>query len=288
MISPNQAASQAVEIGSNPVIKASNFYSLYYMSEVKDIDQTKPDLSFLASQLSDNMFWYGIYGVGRELGGTGAFNLPNSSKIDAETSSKIPLFDFIEAGGDIEQVIDAIDNRHNLSDGAKRIVRNMNEFLVGISGFPDFPPSSVTQVLKNIQKVDALDNPYDFLDHAEEVFNLPYWESGMGGDYGGEQWASVARFISQKPDLSDIIFCDMSFSIEHNSSNWLNKVEPSTEEKTLLDNFTDEADPFYRSVQQPILRDLLDKAQDGEMEDVIDIAVMTGQYKSIQQGRRLI
>ncbi|NIS19021.1 MAG: hypothetical protein GWN18_03500, partial [Thermoplasmata archaeon] len=62
-----------------------------------------------------------------------------------------------------------------------------------------------------------------FLTAARELFrNGGRWDPL----FGGESWAAVCDHLLRRDDIPDTAWVDQSFSVQHNTGAWLNKVSP--------------------------------------------------------------
>lgn len=121
------------------------------------------------------------------------------------------------------------------------------------------------------------------LELAQETFDLPGWR----GAFGGGNWAGIASILRAYLEgrISDRIFVDNTFSMEHNSGSCLNKLYDTKELKpvldahgrddyqTLLDSSSEEVRCLWRRHRVLIRKDrdpVWLGCQDYTMNDVLD------------------
>ena len=61
--------------------------------------------------------------------------------------------------------------------------------------------------------------PKSLLVELEKLFAEFHWSSG----YGGKKWGLIANRVQLYGKIDDVVFCDMCFSLSHNSSPYLDK-----------------------------------------------------------------
>jgi hypothetical protein len=62
--------------------------------------------------------------------------------------------------------------------------------------------------------------PYSILRVGKELFSKSW-----GASFGGEKWARIAEKVLLRPIIVDAVFCDMCFSLSHNSAPYFDKYQ---------------------------------------------------------------
>jgi len=242
-----------------PITRACEFYSLYYLTEQKGVDELGFDFFKVKDKLSDTLYNYSAYVLYREF-----MHVKDQFEINIKDNendvsrrqpyliSVRPIDEIAESGWSnindkfaIEGVkIAAIERmkeqiNENLSgDAAANALEMLTEpgfYLEGGAVFAQ--PDEIMET--SIKNAGAFVNDDAFLDVMQFVFGndwrsvpssripeTPYTLTfrGWTQNYGGDAWAKVAESTKEYFNMSDEAFIDLMFSIEHNNGNFLDKV----------------------------------------------------------------
>jgi hypothetical protein len=255
-----EAIDEFIDVFEEPVTTASRFYTLYYLSEVKDIDVVDFDLFKLKNTLADAFLNYSLYACTRELSRKGRkLIISGIEMIDlgrrkfSQRTNKIyrdtvrPTIDDNTPPGDlIQEVEDALhDLMFNSQVGGEpglAIELLMDTTIQVPRGARQDEIANTMQIME--RKYDAMSDPVAYLNACKKIFEVDYhsmpdttWTDIVGGDigweinYAGEAWGSVTETALRFDELSEIGYIDLMFSVEHNNGNFLNKIPRVAEDE---------------------------------------------------------
>lgn len=256
-----------VDTIGQPVRSSSLFYTYYYLNEIEDVSEVAADLSRMEIKLHDGFYYYGIMSVFKEIVHAGA---KTSVVIEgdeiairrARSRHKRKFWELIE-----DETPRELDPQyiHELLTMKGEPIRMLSTNLTDIK-----------QMLQYGDKnVGILGNPEKFIKSARFIFDGPLtW----GDEFGGESWASICDVLLSRDEHTKTTWVDLCWSVEHNSGNWLNKIEPTDDELEMARKITgydvsevsDSGMDFV--VQDELLEKVLDAKREGDFSEVFPIA----------------
>ena len=282
---------------AEPLVNTSNFYTLYYLTRVKDVEELSTELDRFSSKLKDAYGAYGYYAVTRELMNTGAFfpayppqlkreyRLQTGVDVDENLVTFFDINDNMDLGR--EEISTSIADFNNLSAYAERVLGSMQSLAKSGVGVARHSESDVEKIITVANNNNLYESPVDFFKACEEIFEMEEaWSDQMSGSWGGENWAAAARFMRQE-GLTDVSWLDQCFAIQHNSNVWMDKLELTDDEERLLEVLPSEFE-YAPGGQVTLLNRVLDKAREGDMEEVFAIAVKSGKINGLRKYKRVI
>lgn len=105
------------------------------------------------------------------------------------------------------------------------------------------------------------------------VFRASGW---ISQEWNGPGWAGVTDHLLRRDELSQTAWVDQSWSIEHNNNRWVDKVEIQDRERAVVSEVVRPNPAVDRPADVIVLgalEDLLDAAQEGNMDLIFDTAV---------------
>lgn len=244
------AVNEFYQMLSEPSTRASRFYTLYYLSEIKGKTKYGFDLMQEAEMQRDSFYNYSIYACLSELRHlidqirVGSIRLGEITDIVGETSIGM-RGDFDE--DEVKAANEIVGNirgeiEGNAPDEAKDIVE-----LLMLTDPPKnaiaYDKEDVVKVSKKAEeKYSAYTEGRRFLKACKFVFGHNWTAMynrkdpgyiqgqhrngniGWVGAYGGEAWSRVAKTAMLKHDMGDKTFTDLMWSVEHNNGNFVDKV----------------------------------------------------------------
>lgn len=249
-----EAVDEFVDVLANPVTSASKFYTLYYLSEVKQMKEYEFDLFKEADKQADSFYNYSIFACITEL-----TNLQTSWALGGHTLGEIaegsgaggPSYtdsDLRLPNDKYEALMDAIERE--IDDTCPNSITDTVKDLM----IRDLPSKGRANSIREIKvvcenadaKYDAFTDSIDFLRSAKYIFGND-WDSliddrdvrnvlyeitrediGWYPEYGGSGWESVPETSLRKHEMGNNAFVDLMWSVEHNNGNFINKM-PVTE-----------------------------------------------------------
>lgn len=260
----------AVDVLSRPLTNLSLFYSYYSLVEVEDQYEYEFDLKQQTEKVKNAMYPYGVMAIIKELG-----HMDNQVKytelanhIEEEYGTEINTYN--ELGVGLEEYY---GNRYAAEIATFFLggnqPYNLHEIYIGEFDFEPF--------IELDEELGLLTDVNRFLRASKLIFDNKYWNS----EYGGEAWATVSRFMLNKDEVSDIIWVDTGFGIEHNTTTWLNKVGISGEEIDMLKDHgytvpkKDRPITWVEYIREGIQPKLLDDKRHGDFSEIYKIASYT-------------
>lgn len=255
-----EAADNIEETLGQPISTASHFYTLYYLTQQKGVDELEFDFFKLKDRLADDFLNYATAVTSEEL-----HHISDEFKIKLSVSgqTEVPPFDYGDAYSSPSRLANDInpkspDRREALAvrrattalmerEAEKSLSEDAVDIVKQIATENPLEPEynvSITRVgsmiSKAISNAGAFVDNQSFLDAAQFLFGQDWLNTegeivdgmeatvyfhGWVQDYGGEAWANVAETAKYYYEMSDEAFIDLMFSIEHNNGNFLNKTE---------------------------------------------------------------
>jgi len=248
---------------------ALQFYLLYYAVYVLKLIEYKGKLDTLSKQLADKFYNYGIFSIWNEM--HNFYDKYHISSKNKFSNNDYFFSTFDELYADMLVFIEriAVENKiNNISTAiaeTKNIAKNFIETYVktlnsqfsdnatklalssAISAISDSYPfigDNMYATLKN--------NPQQFFESAKEIFNACCWTTG----FGGKTWGKIADLMTHKNDMSNILFVDKCWNIQHNNGNWIDtyNVRDKVTLNRILDwNFTGEYDKLINEAEESFI-----------------------------------
>ena len=245
---------------SQPVSKASKFYTLYYMDEELDLDGFGFQLHQESNSQRDAFYNYSIYACLWELTNiTDFFNIDNYTWFPILSAGDV--VENIEGGGyhhypdkseanaianDVIQIIE-----RNTSDGVTEKVKDIMLYKVPKVSTPLTVEQTVDFARTVGGEYNAFTEPDEFLEACEFIFGYD-WENGVDWtkkgyihidpskndnafgwrvSYGGQGWKSVATTARMRDELSSTAYIDLMWAVEHNNGNFIDKIPEVTSDE---------------------------------------------------------
>lgn len=190
----------ALEELDEPLRRCAKFYGLYYLVEVKNVDELSTELDEDTSNLHESFFHYGVYASLTELA--------NFNKI-------------IERGYDFsvpdkEKFLEKFRFKLNNPENAAELFSQMAEFRQ--KRYRSNTPYEDIDVLN--QYITMMKEPVKLLQTCADIFSNMSWTR----QYGGEPWADICMALSSRDEYTETTFVDMMWALEHNTTNWVSKI----------------------------------------------------------------
>lgn len=253
----DDAVDQMQEWIGRPVTSASQYYTLYYLVEIEDVDELGFKLMQTASALRDSFYNYSVFATASE-----AANVYEHFSWEGYTLSKIITrsprgqprvrsrkYDDVER--EIEERADARDHfqtaLRDVADGWEHDIlfeimmreRNLN--------------SAPTRIPKELRYARHLEEGFNAFTDSESWLNAMQalfgydWRGEHGphisGDgfgwnpsFGGEAWAKVCETAKLKDEMGKQAYVDLMWSVEHNNGNFIDKIGMHTQDEIVAIN----------------------------------------------------
>lgn len=232
---------------TEPVSNCTEFYALYYLHEIKNVGGVEYSFRRKVEKQHKDFWNYGIFAVARELK-----NLKNSAgerwdyieqiieDMDAEMRIRRDYED--DENVSINQLETAIRG----PQATKAVINKMLEDKLDLDSH-EYDPYEVINdthdMYVNIQekethvwvidycerleeKLGIFSNPEPFIELASELFVKFVWDSF----FGGPSWSGVCSSLLTRDELSDVVWVDMMWALQHNTGEWVNKIGYSQDE----------------------------------------------------------
>lgn len=260
----------------NPLREASSFYTAYYLSEIEGIKEAEFDLFQMKGKLYDVFGNYVIHSILKEM-----FNAKTSFYIHGRKlrkAARVEIRDYVDKTfpfGIRKKILRILT-----------IARDERPMI-----WRDDADSNVETYMTWEESVSAFSEQREFLKAAEAIFNeggelskdeiRDQEESGWRRNFGGPSWGKIASHGLMKDELTKISWIDLSWSIQHNTGNWFNKIKMQNREKQLMHRnwdfvSEDKRPPSLHDISdaqaRTFLEKILDKNMEGDMEFVFDWA----------------
>lgn len=311
-----------VNTASEPVINSSNFYILYYLTNVKGYDDLQIEFERLSSELREAYTVYGHYAITRELTNYSIFypRAPQDMIDDANegldgtvrmlNGDRVSYREIVEyTSSTVKEVAQRIAEFNGLPNGAEELLELMYVIPTeNPTGAARHSRSDVRKMMEIPDRRGLYDDSDRFFRLAEEIFELDgAWPQQGSGSWGGGNWASAARFMQK--DLPDVSWVDQNFAIQHNAGVWIDKLRMTEDEEDIVDSIDpkekspspmmvldsddgelEEYTGGYTSMgtkQKHIINDVLDSARGGDMDYVFRVARESGRIRDLNRYRHL-
>lgn len=273
-------AEHAFEHGSKPYWTAANFYSLYYVSEVKGDSEMSPELRRLSGSARKSLYKYGIIAITMELGSTGGFTPKVPNRVEISRGGEGFSYHSIKKQGyNIQNLSEEIAQLNGFGKRAVPILNNMFDAEDIGEDYSRLTLLDARDAAKVADSMGAMSDTRGFLSAAENIFSsTKSWERA---NFGGGPWAGICRFMLDE-DQTDIMWVDTCLSIEHNNRNWLDKFVLSEDEQYILG--VDSPNGLKVGDKQvDSMIALLDKVHRGEMKGVVEESLKSGEYPELRK-----
>lgn len=145
---------------------------------------------------------------------------------------------------------------------------------------------TVSDYLAEVPQPDIPDAVWDGFNFQEKIIvaGASGWRSP---EWNGPGWAGITDHLMRRGELSKTAWVDQSWSIEHNNRNWLDKISYKQSERDAAAEFLvpDIEDPNDRVVRGALI-EVLDAAQEGDIERVFDAAVLFNDAAGVNLRRQ--
>lgn len=234
---------------SNPIATISEFYTLMYLDEIKEVDEISFDYFDLKTTLDDVLYNYAVYVSSAELTHYGQkFRIDGiraQMVADGYQSMNQRIDHYMrEYGYDQQQAEkeaekELQDRKDKLTEAINSVAddrktRGTIRTIMNLNRWPEDKGNSATTAEEAIERLvrnwSAFGRDSTFLDAAKIIFGHK-WAStmnardttGWSSSYGGRAWANVCETAQRKWEMGRTAFIDLMFSVEHNNGNFLNK-----------------------------------------------------------------
>lgn len=289
-----KAVEQIQETVDEPVSNAVNFYTLYYLNQVKGVEEVRFDLDRLTSTMEDGFFSYGIYAVARELSNYGPLVLDAPPEYQEVYGDKILAAEL--SPDSLRNVIShTVDQRGYPVNVETALLTGVD--LTELNKSPTDHDSLTMDNMLEVaeERANALSEPYNFLMGAEVAFSDIAWSSPS---YGGDSWGSICRYLLNKGEPTPISWVDQGHSIEHNEERWLDKSEYSREEREYVTSLFDRGIYGNSYISETsdgpgklgvlsVLNRVLDDARGDGIDRIYQAALVDGEYPQLRNYRGL-
>lgn len=280
---------------ARPIRSSSLFYSVYYLSEIENMEDASFDLFKLTNSIDKGMYYYSIGSISKEISKAVDRLIIKGNTIKQGFSedpqaplSSIRRFVSSNVGPQYQNMANKI-----LIDVANQ------EFPLGRRGFRGFRD----QMMDVEDKYNALSEPDVYVNACRGIFgvkpakskreellgtDITSWSSGFGGD----GWTGVCDHFLNREELPKRAWVDISWSVQHNTGNWLNKISINNDEfQVVFDvnrgtvirrvngggfaevNVDSTEEMRSGDVRRILTDDILDANAEGDMDRVFEYAV---------------
>lgn len=262
----------------NPVRSAVQWYNLYYLVEVEGVQDVRFEFEQLSADLWMAFYWYGVYSITREIAhvddryfimgsSVGQLLDPEVNTEQGEASVREHAFEFLFPDGEptvtadtmtmAEWTMTLFENaesirsipRESTPDGIRRHFELADEHL-GLAPNTE----AAREYAENVGLFfrESPDNRWDSSTMMADQL------TGWPQNFNGPAWFGVTEHLLRRRNLSRTAWVDQSWSIQHNSRNWLNKMQVETA-FDFADAVLSDEPPFANSLM--ILQRVLDAAE---------------------------
>lgn len=216
---------------AEPVKSSSLFYILYYADVVEEIPGVEFDLNRLVDDLYKGFLYYGVYTTTRE-----AAHIRQRHDI-----GEMQIRNLMERQEDVVRAYVVQHSPPDLVDDVMDFIRDANRMGSAIASQPNRDQMKI--ILRRMQDFTLLgSNPERHMRVVESLLtDYPQKDTinkpGMDGwlpEFNGPAWGGIAEHIQRSDDTPKLAWVDQSWAIEHNTGNWLNKIQYTRDEKEAL------------------------------------------------------
>jgi len=244
-----RAVEEFTQVFSRPVTHAAQYYTLYYLVEIEDVDEIGFELLQKTSTLRDAFYNYSVFATAKE-----ASHIGDHFQYDNKTIGKLlgnrqrPNFKMAgRSKEDIER-----EQRQNKKvaqmfkdDVREKLPRTNANLLLNFAKNPNSLPTGRTFMVDPIETAERLERKYSAFTNSERWLNTMSdlfgtdWSVqgaastlgasfGWNPEYGGDAWARVCDTALLKEEMGKQAYVDLMWSVEHNNGNFVDKVEHDT------------------------------------------------------------
>lgn len=287
----------------HPVKNAALFYALYYLVEIEGFEAARFDLKQLRERQARGFFWYGIIAITTEFG-----NAHGNYFINGNSAGSI--LDGIHDDLGPEDVRRHVREDLPLTEDVRE--RAVDAFMLVGDGLRTNGTAIDTEtVFQRIQaQLGAVTEPVDYIRLIQAIFKRTRQFNGndqrarnLGGTgwvigYDGPAWVGVCDHLLRRDELSDTAWVDQSWSVEHNNSNWIDKIDfgDDENENRLIHEIIDFPQERVLGRSRPRSRphpswfleatgDILDEAHDGSSGQLLEWAAIVDDDIDLSIGR---
>lgn len=249
------AVDQFFSTFSKPIYNATQFYNLYYLVEVAGVDEIGLDFTSYRDRLKADFLNYTVYATYKEaeniyhqyrIKGMKLNELKESANSGLTTAEIVNNFE-LDTGTDVTdaplptQRRWADDKITELLD-ILRAKTNKQEWSILNDMIRDRDRRKLFAIDRNSYK-DALaeqekelalfSTPKRFLGAMKALFSMrsligsdEHSETGWEDAFGGPAWQNIAKAGLKYDEMPPTAWVDMMWSVQHNNSNFIDKVEP--------------------------------------------------------------
>lgn len=279
-------AQNAYGFVSRPVQYASLFYTTYWLSEIKGVDDAGFDFAQLRDLSHRSFQDYGIYSVVSEVS-----HLYQAFRVDDELLMDVKEEDIDEFLGGFDDLMERMG--HQFADEESALVRDLFRSSEGVRRIVAQERNRATFVkTANVAEArwEAFSRPRRFLNTCRKLFDVGYnkaLDTGWSVNYGGPSWSGICEHLLRAVSQPKTSWVDTSWGIQHNNSNWLDKTEPAADEVRHLERLVD-----FPKIQTPrvwvyrtMLTAVLDWNQAGDWDNLYPVAATYDQHVGVNLRR---
>jgi hypothetical protein len=243
------AVEEFTQVFGRPVTHAAQYYTLYYLVEIEDVDEIGFELLQTTRTLRDAFYNYSVFATAKE-----ASHIGDHFQYDSKTIGKIlgnrkrPNFKMAgRSKEDIER-----EQRQNekvaqmfKDDVREKLPRTNANLLLNFAKSPNNLPTGRTFMMEPIDTAESLERKYSAFTNSErwlstmsDLFATDWSVQGAAStlgasygwnpEYGGDAWARVCDTALFKEEMGKQAYVDLMWSVEHNNGNFIDKVEHDT------------------------------------------------------------
>jgi hypothetical protein len=243
------AVEEFTQVFGRPVTHAAQYYTLYYLVEIEDVDEIGFELLQKTSTLRDAFYNYSVFATAKEASHIGDhFQYQGRSISDILGNRKRPNFKM--AGRSREDIEKEQREKKKMAQNFKDAVREKfprkgANLLISFTKNPNTLPTGRTFMMEPIKTAKGLERRQSaftsserWLETMSTLFgaewapdNIPQSDRdkyGWNFQYGGDAWARVCDTALLKEEMGKQAYVDLMWSVEHNNGNFVDKVEHDT------------------------------------------------------------
>jgi pyruvate, water dikinase len=145
-------------------------------------------------------------------------------KVCSEMARILNSYFWLASVGECRHVARKNCNSHYWSPGFNLhdALTRFSELGVQMPAFDSKPPQRVDFVKNCVKAPTSIEQAYEIIGLVIDCFEKCIWE---GGGFGGHKWGNIAICVQEYLDgrLTDKMFCDAVFNLEHNGGSAFNK-----------------------------------------------------------------
>lgn len=207
-----------------PVRSASLWYALYYLVEIEGVAEAAFDFKQERRKQAEAFYQYGRYAMLKEFTNAGdRYIVAGSNLLDLDDEAKREhAFEFLFPDDRVmaEAWLEWVDQRRRLME----LMSSRNEVAVqdGLE--------RATRVNRNTPPDEPIETIFKRFFRAMPDLTMTASRArrtshtGWSRGFDGPAWAAIGEHLERHDELSDTAFVDQSWSVEHNNSNWIDKI----------------------------------------------------------------